>query len=73
MIDLETRAVVSEIAAAGGPDCIELADDRRTLWVTTRWNKQVSVLDLSSGNLLAQIPVGRSPHGVYLHNRAPLI
>ncbi len=73
VLEMSSLKVVAELSAAGGPDCIELADDRRTLWVTTRWQKQVAVLDLPSGKLVRRIPVGRSPHGVYLHNRAPLI
>lgn len=73
VIDMQALQVVAQLTAAGGPDCIELADDGRTVWVTTRWNKHVAVLDLPSGKLMKRIPVGRSPHGVYLHNRAPLI
>lgn len=73
VIDMIDRKVVDEVRAAGGPDCMEMADDGRSLWVTARWIKQVLVLDLPSRKITRRIPVGRSPHGVYLHNRAAVI
>ncbi len=73
VIDMLERKVVDEVRAVGGPDCMEMAADGRTLWVTARWIKQVLVLDLPSRAISRRIPVGRSPHGVYLHNRAAVI
>ena len=51
----------------GGPDCMDLAPDGKSLWVTSRWIMKVSVLDLDSGKVVKQYPVGRSPHGIYVH------
>jgi hypothetical protein len=31
---------------------------------------KVSVLDLESGKVVRQYPVGRSPHGIYVHKPA---
>ena len=63
--------------AAAPPDGSEggrpLAADRRWLWVTQRWARQVAVVDLEARRVVRSIPVGRSPHGIYLHNRAPLL
>lgn len=48
----------------GGPDCIEFAADGR-LWVTLRFAQKVALLDPASG-AVDTIPVGRSPHGIFL-------
>jgi YVTN family beta-propeller protein len=50
---------------------MELSADRRTLWVTQRWMKQVGVVDVESRKLVATIPVGRSPHGLFIADGAP--
>jgi YVTN family beta-propeller protein len=41
------------------------------LWVTQRWGKSVAVVDLASGAVIETIPVGKSPHGIYLTHSAP--
>jgi YVTN family beta-propeller protein len=33
----------------------------------------VTVVDMTTRQIARTIPVGRSPHGIYLHNRAPLL
>ena len=53
----------------GGPDCIDFAPDGK-LWITERFAQKVAVLDPASG-ALTTIPVGRSPHGIYLTTDAP--
>jgi YVTN family beta-propeller protein len=55
-----------------GPDDMELTADRKSLWVTFRFAKRVGVIDLASRKLIETIPVGRSPHGIYFFDRAPL-
>ncbi|MFP5462166.1 MAG: YncE family protein, partial [Gammaproteobacteria bacterium] len=35
--------------------------------------KQVCVVDIAQRKVVQRIPVGRSPHGIYFHNRAPLL
>jgi YVTN family beta-propeller protein len=65
--------VVGDIPVPGGPDCMELTADGKLLWVTSRFAKQVSVVDMAQRKVIRTIPVGRSPHGIYLHNRAPLL
>lgn len=69
-IDRETLKVVRTYKAGPGVDCMELAKGGKELWYTARWAKRVEVLDLESGKVIAKIPVGRSPHGIYIHDPA---
>ena len=70
-IDLRTLSVVGQWDAPGGPDCMELMADGRTLLVTSRWARKLSVIDLPDKRLVRQVPVGRSPHGVWTLDHAP--
>lgn len=70
IIDQQTLANVGTINVPGGPDCMELSDDGKTLWATLRWIKKVAVIDVPSRKVIRMIPVGRSPHGVYFANHA---
>jgi len=72
-IDMTTLRVVDSFPVPGGPDCMEVTADRSQLWVTSRFLRQVSVIDLRERKLIRAIPVGRSPHGIYLHDRAPTL
>lgn len=71
LLDLKTFTVVGEIKLPyGGPDCMDVSADGKTLWTTLRWGKKVAVVDIESRKVLKTIPVGRSPHGVYFSTRA---
>ncbi|MGE0800018.1 MAG: YncE family protein [Lautropia sp.] len=72
-IDMTELTVLDSIRVPGGPDCMDLAADGRMLWVTSRWTKRVTLVDLAQRRVVRAVPVGRSPHGVYLHNRAALV
>ena len=72
-IDTKNMAVVDTMSVPGGPDCMEVTADRKQLWTTVRWGKHVAVLDTETRKLLATIPVGRSPHGIFFVDRAPLL
>ena len=72
-VDMQAMKEVDQFALPGGPDCMELTADRRQLWVTSRFARQVTVVDMTTRRIARTIPVGRSPHGIYLHNRAPLL
>jgi hypothetical protein len=37
------------------------------LWATGRWRASVDVIGLESGLLKTTIPVGRSPHGIFIY------
>ena len=69
-IDLQTMAVVANYAAPGGPDCMDVSADGRLIYVTSRWAKKLSVIDTQTGKLVRQVPVGKSPHGVWTLDHA---
>jgi len=56
-----------------GPDDMELTADRKFLWVTFRFARHVGVIDMNTYTLVDTIRVGRSPHGIYFSNRAPVL
>jgi len=72
IIDTKTLENVGTINVPGGPDCMELTDDGKTMWATLRWIKKVAVIDVAARKVVKLIPVGRSPHGVYFANHAPM-
>ena len=73
IIDEETLTNVGDITGLlPGPDDMELSADKKYLWVTFRFAKRVGVIDLASRKLIQTIPVGRSPHGIYFFDRAPV-
>ncbi len=71
VIDLPSLTVERTFAAPGGPDDMEISVDRKTVYVSSRWIKKLSIIDLASGKLLNQINVGKSPHGVWTLEHAP--
>ena len=50
----------------GGPDCMDVSADGKTLYVTSRWAKKLSVIDLDSREVVRQINVGVAPMAVVL-------
>jgi DNA-binding beta-propeller fold protein YncE len=70
-IDLNTLQVIESYAVPGGPDCMDVSADGRFLLTTSRWAKKLSVVDLQSKKLVRQVPVGKSPHGVWTLDHAP--
>lgn len=72
-LDMSSLKIDAEIKVPGGPDCMDIHRDGKQLWVTQRWLRAVSVVDLDQGKVIKRIGVGRSPHGVYLHDRAGLL
>ncbi len=73
IIDEETLTNVGEIGGLlPGPDDMELSADKRYLWVTFRFAKHIGIIDMNTKKLIKTIAVGRSPHGIYFYNRAPV-
>ncbi|MEN9418948.1 MAG: hypothetical protein RI988_2568 [Pseudomonadota bacterium] len=70
-IDLQGFAVVSELPAPGGPDCMEMLADGRTLLVTSRWARKLTFIDIERRQVVRHVAVGRSPHGVWTLDHAP--
>jgi YVTN family beta-propeller protein len=73
IIDEDSLTNVGDITGLmPGPDDMELSADKRYLWVTFRFAKHVGIIDLTTRKLIQTIAVGRSPHGIYFFNRAPI-
>ena len=73
IIDEDTLTNVGDITGLmPGPDDMELSADKRYLWVTFRFAKHIGIIDLTTKTLIQTIAVGRSPHGIYFFNRAPV-
>ncbi len=70
-IDMQTMAVVATYPAPGGPDCMDVLSDGKTILVTSRWARKLTVIDTVSGKVVRQVPMGRSPHGVWTLDHAP--
>ena len=70
-IDLQTLEVVARYPAPGGPDCMDVSADGKTLLVTSRWAKKLTVIDTESRKVVQQVKVGKSPHGVWTLDHAP--
>lgn len=70
-IDMQTMAVVATYPAPGGPDCMDLSADRKTIFVTSRWARKLTLIDTETRKVIRQIPVGKSPHGVWTLDHAP--
>lgn len=74
IIDYQTLTKSQDITGLlPGPDDMELSADRRYLWVTFRFARHVGVIDMTNYKLVDTIRVGRSPHGIYFSNRAPVL
>jgi YVTN family beta-propeller protein len=71
LLDTQTLTVVDKYPAPGGPDCMEMLADGRTLLVTSRWAKKLTFIDIESRSVTRQVAVGRSPHGVWTLDHAP--
>jgi YVTN family beta-propeller protein len=71
LIDTQTLTVVSELPGPGGPDCMEMMADGRTLLLSSRWARKLTVIDVPSRQIVRQVEVGRSPHGVWTLDHAP--
>lgn len=66
-LDAEKLEVNATFAAPGGPDDMAWSPDGKELWITGRWRASVDVLDRETGALKTRIPVGRSPHGIFVY------
>ena len=71
-LNMQTLERLYDIPVAGGPDCMEVSADGATLWVTTRWARKLTVIDIAKRSIIQQYAVGASPHGIFLNARAPM-
>jgi len=66
-LDAATLAPLRSFRAPGAPDCLDFSADGRQLWFTQRVANRVGVIDIETGAVVANLPVGRSPHGILFH------
>jgi len=71
IIDYLTLSVAETFAAPGGPDDMEILPDGETLLVSSRWARKLTMIDLKTHQVIKQVAVGKSPHGVWTLNHAP--
>ena len=71
-IDYQTMTVVESYPAPSGPDCMDVSPDGRYIYVASRWAKKLTVIDTQSRTVVRQVNVGKSPHGVWTLDHAPL-
>ena len=69
-IDLQTLQVVDTYPAPGGPDCMEVLAGGRYLLTTSRWAKKLTIIDTEKRQVVKQVAVGKSPHGVWTLDHA---
>ncbi len=70
-IDYQNLQVAQSWPAPGGPDCMDVSTDGKTLMVTSRWARKLTLIDLENKKPTRQIAVGKSPHGVWTLDHAP--
>lgn len=70
-IDMQAMQVVDTYPAPGGPDCIELLAGGKLLLTTSRWARKLTVIDTETRQVVRQLKVGKSPHGVWTLDHAP--
>ena len=58
--------VVGSVRIPGGPDCMDITPDGRELWVTQRFLRKVAIVDIETMKVVGSVPVGKSPHGVFM-------
>ena len=70
VLDPATLAVLRTLRVPGGPDDLDFAPDGK-IWAALRFAQSVAVLDPATG-ATERIPVGRSPHGIWLNTHDSL-
>ena len=63
-IDVAQRTVVATWRVGGSPDMFQLSPDGSQLWVSSRYNATVLVIDPESGRVLDSIHAGAGDHGL---------
>ena len=66
LIDTQEMKVVATVRVSGGPDCMDITPDGKELWVTQRFLRRIATVDLATLKVTGSVPVGKSPHGVFI-------
>lgn len=69
VVDFASRAVRTTwtIPGGGSPDMGGVSADGTLLWLSGRSNREVYVIDTTTGELRTRIPVGDGPHGLCVY------
>ncbi len=69
-IDYTTMAVTANMPAPSGPDCMDVSADGTLIMVGSRWAGKLSLIDVAKRQVVHQVKVGKSPHGVWTLDHA---
>jgi YVTN family beta-propeller protein len=50
---------------------MDIMSDGKTILLASRWAQKLTVIDMSTRQVVRQIKVGKSPHGVWTLDHAP--
>ncbi len=64
VVDIASRKLVRVFKSGQDPEAFDISPDGKTLYVSNEETAEMSVLDLSSGEIRAKVSVGREPEGV---------
>lgn len=70
-IDYLAMKVVDTFVAPSGPDDMDVSPDGQFIYVASRWAGKLTVIDTRTRQVVRQIKVGKSPHGVWTLDHAP--
>jgi YVTN family beta-propeller protein len=70
MIHLPDFTVAAQLPGPAGPDCMEMLSDNKTLLLSSRWAGRMTVIDIDTRQVVRQVKVGRSPHGIWTLDHA---
>ena len=72
-IDYEKFTVVDTFPAPAGPDCMDVSADGSLIMVGSRWAGRLTLIDVAKRQVVHQVKVGKSPHGVWTLDHAERI
>jgi YVTN family beta-propeller protein len=50
---------------------MEVTADGKLILLASRWARKLTVIDIATRKVIRQVPVGKSPHGVWTLDHAP--
>ena len=69
-IDYTSLNVVAQFPGPAGPDCMDVTADGKTILLASRWARKLTVIDIPTRQVVRQVSVGKSPHGVWTLDHA---
>ena len=70
-IDYRRLSAVATFPAPAGPDCMDVSADGSLIMVGSRWAGRLTLIDVQKRQVIHQVKVGKSPHGVWTLGHAP--